>query len=683
VAESALRAQGAELVDILSAPANVAIVGASAKPGAVSGRSLGYLKQFGYAGKIHVVNPNSAEVMGYKTVPTIADLQQPIDLAMLNIPGAAVPQALRDLDKIGARAAVSIAHGFEEVGAPLRNEVIDITRGSTLRLIGPNCTGYMAPHARTFLSMSSFLQHYEAPAGNIAIVSQSGGMGNGLLMSLFRRGGGLSHLFTTGDELNIGCMELVAGLLPRDDVAAVGMFIEGITDSRWLEPVAELIESTGKIVAFYKTARTDAGRVAAGGHTGRVVGPADVAIAVLCDAGLREARDFEQLGDIMNCTSLFGRPRGGRVQVVCVSGASAVLAADELRASRNLSFANPSAEAAAKATEQLDPRVEYANPLDIGFNETPPISRGIRIVRQMEDVDSVLGIVTSLAHDPDELVAEIGPTEPGMAPLILTYLSPEDALSPSHLAAFAREGIAAIPTPERAIRALDLIAPQLPAPEPEPHDHDDDPNAVGLEGVAGIETERPLPLAPWRIVGDVTAALAAGEHFGYPVVVKVAGRTLQHRSDEGGVAIGITRETMPDAYAAIAAVAHKHGDVVMVQEQSAPGFEVMVSALHSPEFGAVAIVRPGGVLAELMKEQVVLAGRWSDEHRLEVLRSSTLGLVLAGYRGGKVYDVAALSALAGSAAAVLDAGNLAFLELNPVLVGTNGVSAVDALGARR
>ena len=675
------RVEAVELGRLLSAPTSVAVVGASVTAASRSGRPLDYLGRFGYAGQIHVVHPRETTVLGHPAVPSIPDLPDSIDVAMINTAAATVPSALRELDKRGVRLAISIASGFEDPDLPIRQELLEALADTEIRLIGPNCTGLMAPATRSFLTTSSFLQHFTPRPGGVALVSQSGGMGNGLLTSVFKRGAGVSHLVTTGDELDIGCLEVIAGLLTRTEVKAVGVLIEGITDADWLETVADLIQSTGKPVYFLRMARTDAGRLAAGAHTGRVVGPADVASAVLGGAGLREVHDLEQLGDVLVCSDLFTRPAGGRIGVVSCSGASAGLAADQIGMSGTLTMPAPSATTRASAARELAAD-DFANPLDVPGHDTPRMAHALRTVRALPDFDSVVGVVSSLAHDPDQLVEGLrgASAEPSL-PLVLTFLSPEDSFPPATIDALASLGIAALPTPQRAITALELLTRRTDA-GPATTDEDAPPtNIVGIEAILGADAGLRLPYARWEIVDGPDAAERAGDALGFPVVVKVAGRSLHHRSDVGGVAVGVTRDELAAAFARIRDVAHRHGDVVMVQQQAASGFELLISILRSPEFGPVAIVRPGGVLAELMDAQVILPGRWTPQRRLEALRRSRLGVILQGYRGGRTYDVPAVADLATAALDVLTGGGFEFIEFNPVIVGERGVSVVDAIGA--
>jgi acyl-CoA synthetase (NDP forming) len=364
-----------------------------------------------------------------------------------------------------------------------------------------------------------------------------------------------------------------------------------------------------------------------------------------------------------------------------VSGASAVVAADKVATAWRLSLAVPSSEVSAAVQREIDTRLTFANPLDVGFNETPPIAGAIQAMRGADGFDTVIGVVTSLAHDPDVLAAELTKPADGLSPLVVTFLSAEDAMPSAHLQRLTDARIAVLPTPERAVAALDLLAPDLLTAQSVAGEHAPAPALIGIEAVADLVSAVDLRFAPWEIVGTADEAASVAETFGYPVVLKVAGRTLMHRSEAGGVAVGVTRQRMPEVFADLHRTATEHADAVMVQRQAEPGFELMLSVIDSPEFGPVAILRPGGVLAELMKEQVVLAASWSHRHRLDVLLGSTLGVVLDGYRGGRHYGLGAVVELADAACRVVHANDLAFLELNPVIVGEDGLAVVDAIAA--
>jgi acetate---CoA ligase (ADP-forming) len=694
--------RGASLVELLCAPRSVVVVGASADLTSPAGRPLAYLDRFGFEGRLQVVNRRVESVAGLPTIASIGELEPgSAEVAIVNIPARFVPEAIAELDERGVRAAICIASGFEDEaeGEP-RSELRKVLADSAIRVIGPNCVGTMSVAAASYLTFSSVLQTREPKAGGAALVTQSGALGNSLLLSLLTRGAGLSTWFSTGDEIDTGALELIEGLLRRDEVSGVGLFLEGFTDVDNLAAAAAAIEATGKPVFAMKGAKTDLGRLAAGGHTGRVVGGSDVSRAMLAEAGITEVGSLEELADALVCLDLFGRPRGGRVGVVSISGGSGVIAADTVQESPTLELADLD-EAGVAEGERLDERIAPSNPLDVPFlGETATFTDSVRKVARRAGVDAVVTVESHLAHEEAELVEGLVADGGSPVPTIVTYLCSDDPLSEAGVARLAEAGIATVPTPARSILALSRLAPD-PASGADTDSASDhhaaatgsDPTAasdhpaggamLGLEAIAALPGGGRVPWAQWRIAATAEEAGAALGELGEPVVVKAAGRTLAHRSELGAVKVGIDAAGMAAAFAAVDAVSREHGDATLVQEMSAPGFELMVAVIADPEFGPVAFVRPGGVLAELLDQQVILSNRWPRATRLRRLRESRLGEVLSGYRGGESYDLGALVDLVADVVDLVPAGDLSFLELNPVILAPDGATAVDAVGAAR
>jgi acetate---CoA ligase (ADP-forming) len=686
--------RGASLVELLCAPRSVVVVGASADLTSPAGRPLAYLDRFGFEGRLQVVNRRVESVAGLPTIASIGELEPgSAEVAIVNIPARFVPEAIAELDARGVRAAICIASGFEDEaeGEP-RAELRKVLADATIRVIGPNCVGTMSVAAASYLTFSSVLQTREPKAGGPALVTQSGALGNSLLLSLLARGAGLSTWFSTGDEIDTGALELIEGLLRRDEVSGVGLFLEGFTDVENLAAAAAAIDATGKPVFAMKGAKTDLGRLAAGGHTGRVVGGSDVSRAMLAEAGIAEVGSLEELADALVCLDLFGRPRGGRVGVVSISGGSGVIAADTVQESPALELADL-AEAGAAEVERLDERIAPSNPLDVPFlGETPTFTDSVRKVARRAGVDAVVAVESHLAHDEAELVAGLIADGGPPVPTIVTYLCSDDPLSAAAVAQLAEAGIATVPTPARSILALARLAPDPTSASDHPgeavvpdsaSDHPADAPMLGLEAIAALPGAGRVPWAQWRVASSADEARAALGELGERVVVKAAGRTLAHRSELGAVEVGVDAEGMAAAFAAVDAVSREHGDATLVQEMSAPGFELMVAVIADPEFGPVAFVRPGGVLAELLDQQVILSNRWPRATRLRRLRESKLGEVLSGYRGGESYDLGALVDLVADVVDLVPAGDLSFLELNPVILSPEGATAVDAVGAAR
>ncbi|WP_214103081.1 acetate--CoA ligase family protein [Acrocarpospora catenulata] len=666
-----MRLEGSALVELLARPASVAVVGASADPRRLSGRPLDYLKRLGYAGRIYAVNAR-ADLPGVTTVRSLLELEPgSVDVALVALPAEGVVAALRQAEEIGARAAVVIASGFEDRDGPARRDLDRLAASSTLRIIGPNCVGTLGVAASSYLTFSSVLLQDVPRPGRVGLVTQSGALGNSLLQSLIRRHVGLNQWFSTGDETDTGAIELATGLLERQDVDAVGMFLEGVTDRHWLGRLESVLRSTGKPLFLLKAAHSESGRMAAAGHTGRVVGSADASEAILAQAGVRQVASLAELADalvVAGANPGLLRTALPSVSLVSVSGAAGVIGADRVAQDPRLRMA-----AVAGEHLPLDDRLRPQNPLDVPFiNETGVFTDAVGAMGTSRSVDIVVGVESSLAHDREELVAKV--VAAPAAPVVLTSLSEDDTM-PAHLTEALRgAGIAYLPTVDRAVRAIALCA-AAPTGDTEPeHDHTSPADLRGIEWVADRLPDD-LPWVRWRVLADEPAVDLAVP----PYVVKAAGRTILHRTELGAVRVVRTADEAVEAVEAVRAVCRRYGDAVMVQDLAPDGFEVLVSVLDDPEFGPVAFVRPGGTLAELMSGQAVVWSGWPERRRLDVLRASRIGELLESYRGGKRYDIEELSRVVSQALAAV-AGGLEFLELNPVIVHENGISLVDAAG---
>lgn len=686
--DGADRAVGYDLVDVLTSPQSVVVVGASSDPSKPSGRPLAYLRQFGFAGDVWVVNPRHDVVAGYQAVPTVSDI--PLDAAeaaIVNLPAAQVAAALHDLDARGVRVAVVIGSGFERADSLPRR---DLTRflnspGRRIRVIGPNCVGTMSVRSGAHLNFSSVLQGGPPRSSPVGLITQSGASGNGLLMSILRRGCGVAHWFSTGNEFDVGALELLVGLLSRNDVERVGLFVEAITDLSWLGEADAAMARTGKQVFLVKIADSDLGQLAAGGHTGRVVGSSDISRAVLGQAGFTRVPGIAELADCLVTAQVVGRlPSRAKVAAASVSGASAVILADRIRAAPALSMTAWNAHTGDRLREIVGGRVEVQNPLDVPFlGETETFANVVAELSAAAESDVVVAVESSLAHDravlTDVLAARTGTT----SPIVLSHLSEDDHIADDIVTRLAAARVAVVPTPERAVAALSRIAGD-PPPLPEASDQqpsEDDSGHLGMVDIAPLLPDT-FPWARWLPAPDARAARRAAGRFGFPLAVKAAGRTIAHRSELGAVEVVREPADLLPAYERVAGVCARYGDEVVIQEGVADGREILVAVVRDPEYGLAAIVRPGGIYAELLDDQVVLWHGWDEQRRLATLTRSRVGALLSGYRGQAPADIAALNDAITELLTALREQPISFVELNPLVASRDGVRAIDAIAKK-
>lgn len=635
----------------------------------------------GYAGRMVAVNPRRTSIYGVRCVPRVEDLDPgEAEVALLAIPASQVSSTLASLSSRGTLAAVSIASGFERAqdGPALRETLAEVLAASQTRLVGPNCVGVMSPSSGTHLNFSSVLQSGDVRDGGVALITQSGALGNGILQSILRRGAGLRVWVSTGDEIDVGALEVLTGILADDGVKAVGLFLEALTDLDWLDRCAAAIGASGKHVFALKAARTEAGRHAASGHTGRIVGAADISRAVLRRLGVVEVETLGELADALVGADILSRPRGRSLTIVSVSGGSGVIAADRARVV-GLDLARLDGPEASERIWSVLPNASAENPLDVPvLGKTHVFSSAIVTLADPALTDAVVAVESSLAHDREELVGQLVQASEGgrLAPLVLTHLTEDDPIPESLVQTLARAGIAVAPSPERAVSLIErLVVEAAPGDAAEAAER---PAVIGfsdaLDALGGT-----IPHPTTIEVGSFEEARAAAESIGYPVVLKAAGRTVAHRTELGLVRTDVTDAVLSSAYDELAAAVAAHGDGLIVQTQVPSGFEVLVSVLNDPEFGWVAIVRAGGVLTELLNEQVMLPALWTRAARADELGSSRLGHLLEGYRGTVPYDTAGLLDLVEAVLDRVPDTKLASVEFNPVIVHRSGVMVVDAV----
>lgn len=684
------RHRGHPLLAAFLRPRRVALVGASRNPTAISGRPARFLREWGFAGEVVVVNPGAVPSLhGFPAVGSLAEAGPGIDVAMVLVGGDRVVPSLEACAEAGIDHVVVIASGFEDdspggLRADLRRF---LALHPAMRLLGPNCIGALSVSTRASLCFSSvLLERYPRPGG-VSLVSQSGAIANALLLALIRRGAGLAHCFSTGDELSIGALELATALVDDEETTSVGLFLEGLTDAGHLPALAEAIDRTGKRVVAFRPTATSSARLAALSHTGRVIGSDAIARAALEQAGIHLAGSVDELCDTLTVLSVVPprrAPGRSRVGIVTVSGGAGVIAADAVERTSSLELATLDA-AAAEALEQVLPRGStVGNPLDVPTLGDPTVFVGaLQAVARSERVDATVVVASTLAHDYDQLSRTAFPAG---APVVITHLSPEERFSPEQCDRLAEGGVATVPRGSSAVAALAVWAGSVLDPSPSEHARPDDTGQVERLGI--LDTSRLIGpfvgdvMARATPVASADAAVGAAAAMGGTVALKADGRIVAHRTEAGAVRVGLS--TPAEVGAAFDEVASRSdGDDVVVQAMARPGLEVMVSCVRDPEIGPVVVLRPGGVLVELTGRSTVLVGPpdgWAD-----VVDRSPLGDLLAGWRGAHPADGGALLALAAGLLASLRAEpRIELVECNPVIVhpAGAGLTVVDAVAHR-
>lgn len=682
----------------LLAPRSVAVVGASSDPARIGGRPIAYYLRAGFEGALYPVNPARETVQGLRAYPDLASIPGEVEFALLAVPAPALEAAIDACAAKGVRAAVVFSAGFAELGAEgaaLQDRLLARARAAGIRVLGPNCLGlYNAAtgHCPTF---TSFLQDGPPPPGRVGLITQSGAFGTHLLNMARARRIGVSLWASTGNEADVSLAELLEHVVESGEVASVGCYMEAVNDRDRFGRALARARERGVPVSVMKVGTSEVGALAAQSHTASLAGSDAGFDAALARHGALRAHTTEELLDTVYVTSVAPLPKGRRLAVVTVSGGAGVLMADAA-AAEGLEVP-PLPDAAQARLLESNPLCGARNPVDLtahALNDPSLIGKTLRIVAASGAADMTAAFFTSWTASPtmgprirEAVMAARTPDAP------FALVCQGDAAT---LAGYEAEGFPVFEDPARAIRALAHLARfaeaarrEVPPDPPPALDPDtrldgrrlDEAEAKGVLRRAGIEAP------PEAFVRTPAEAGEAALRIGLPVALKVVSPDLAHKTEAGGVALGLAdaAAVAAEAAAMLERVARTAPEAriegLLVSRMAGEGVELIVGARIDPVMGPLVVVGIGGVLVEVLRDTVTeLApiGPRRARAMLERLRGAAL---LRGVRGRGPVDLdAAADAIARISALAHDNRDvLGSIEINPLLVRGRGAVALDAL----
>ncbi|MFA1542654.1 GNAT family N-acetyltransferase [Actinomadura monticuli] len=686
-------AEVASLARVLR-PWSVAVIGAGRRPGGVGHTILRNLRDGGYRGPIYPVNPHARKILGMPAFPGIAAVPGAVCLAVVATPAATVLDVARQCAAKGVKALVVVTAGFAETGAEgarREAELLAVCREAGMRLVGPNCLGVVNT-AEGF--NASFLPAMPA-AGRLAVMSQSGAVGLALLDQAGATGLGVSSFVSVGNKADISGNDLLQYWEDDPGTAVIALYLESFGNPRKFAALAERVGARKPIVVL-KSGRSQAGGRAVRSHTAAAA-TSDIAVEAL----LRRARIVraETVRDLVDTARLLAHqplPRGRRVAVVGNSGGPGVLAADAC-AANGLQIPELAAATQAALRTALGPAAAVANPVDLTADGgAPQMTDALRAVLDDSGVDAVIAVYTppfgsgaaatkaaiaAAARESGKpvlacVIGEDGLIDHGAA-RVPYYASPEQAVTALRHAvdqAERRHRPAVPPSAPRGVerdRARALIKARLRYDPPRSWlDPTTTQRLLHCYGIATVETIS---------VDGADSAVEAASLTGYPVALKAVGHDLVHKSDVGGVRLGLrTPGQLRAAYRGMAASLGGAMSGAVVQRMVGEGVEMIIGALEDPAFGPLAMVGMGGIAADLLGDRVFRTAPLGEGEAGEMVRSLRCAPLLSGYRGRPPVAVSALEEqLERVAALVADNPEVAELDLNPVIVTPNGAVAVD------
>lgn len=684
-------------------PQAVAIVGMSPRPGAFGMRSFENLAHF--SGEVFLVNSKYERIAERPCYPCLAALPTPPDCVVLVVPKDGVETLLGEAADAGAGGVIVYASAYGEMesgdGKAAQDRIAAIARERGLRVLGPNCIGLVNNITRA--GMTFMPDYYKLPhrVGPVGIVSQSGALGYALLQAA-ERGRGFSHFISAGNSADIDIADLIAFLADDPGCRSIICVFEGIRDAAKLLAAGERARRAGKPVVVYKLGATESGALAAQSHTGSLASSHIAMRALFERAGFVVVDDFEALVETAHFLACAGQPTARGVAVVSSSGGAGVIAADKAE-KYGVPMPQP-LEATTKLLQTIVPAFGAArNPCDpTGQVLNVPESFTLCVSALLEDPQyGALVLPQSLSH-PEVTVARYSQIRELAAkygkPIIIAWLT-EWLQGPGAELFESDKTLSLFRSMDRCFAAIaawharaDAVAPVEAVRRSEAAAK----SAAGqiLTGAGQTLTERQakrvlaaygIPVVADKLATTAAEAAAAAEEFGYPVALKIESAAIAHKTEAGGVRLGLgDADGVRAAFAGIVSNARKvTSDIagVLVQPMAMPGVEVIVGARVDPVVGAVVLVGLGGVMVELMRDTAVALAPLSVEEAKGLLSRLKGYRLLTGFRGSAPVD---LGALADTIARVSElasdhAGRISEIDVNPVLARPDGLVAVDAL----
>jgi len=680
----------------LLAPRSIAVLGASSDPTRIGGRPIAYMRAQGFPGALYPVNPNRTEIQGLKAYPTVADLPETPDVAIVAVPAELAAPAIEDLARRGVKGVVMFTAGFAEMdeqGAAAQARMVATARAAEMRILGPNCLGVFDARRSYYATFSSSFDSGWPVLGRIGIASQSGAYGTHLYTLARNRGIGASLCVMTGNEGDVTVGECIGWLAENPEVDVIAVYAEGIREAPGLIAALQAAKAAKKPIVMQKVGRSELGGKAAKSHTASIAGDDAVTEAVMAEFGVFRARNSEEMLDVAHTATRKIYPVVNSLGVITVSGGAGVLISD---VAESLGLAMP--EMPAEAQRKLRSLVPFCaprNPVDA----TAQVSNDVTLVKTFTEsmvrdggYASVLGFFSMTASSrrwPQirEQLNLVRIENPGRLYVLSVIVPPErrDELE--------ADGWVVHEDPTRAVTAIDAMGRYGAAFAAEPAGAAPVVPPVTLPVMTPSEAEAKrllagagLASAPEAACFTVDEAVSAAERFGFPVVMKILSPDILHKSEIGGVLLDVAdAASVRSGYAVLlqrakVAAPAARIDGVLVAKQLKGGVECILGIHRDPVFGPMAMFGLGGIFVEVLKDVVFRRCPFGADTAETMICSIKGAPLLLGARGRKPADVKALAEMLSrlSAFAVAAGDRLQSIDLNPVFAMPDGEGAFAA-----
>jgi acetyltransferase len=685
------------------APRSVAVVGASRDPSKVGGSVLANLKAAGFAGRVIPVNPGASIVQGLPAVPAVAALDEPVDLAVLAVPPAQVLPTLVECVAKGVGGAVVISAGFREIGGEGQAREAELRtwlRDRPIRVLGPNCLGWIRPAHRLNVTFAPGMPR----PGRVAFISHSGALAVAILDWSRERPMGFSLFASMGNQADLTETDILAAVADDPETQVIAAYLEGVADGRRFFETLRML-TVSKPVVVLKAGRSAEAARAVTSHTGALAGSDRAFEAAVKQAGAVRVRSVEALFDLAHALERQPVPRGRRLAVVTNGGGLGIVATD---AARDVGLVVPSlgAEVEARLRAVLPPTASVANPVDlVGDASASRFHDALHALARTPVVDATLVLLTAQATtDSANVGRAIASATRGWSIPVVSAFVGGPRVAPGS-AALEEAGIPCYPFPERAVGALGGMAlvgearRQRSAPTPAIPRPDGVWSELQALRASGVERLGLLDLQPVlaaygirvaeaHLAATADAAAAVAAQIGFPVALKVVSPDIAHKTDVGGVRLGLaSAHQVAEAARAMLERARRERpqariEGVLVQPMVPRTREMLLGAVRDPQFGPMVVVGFGGIYVEVLDDTVARLAPIAPAEARTMLEELRMAPVLHGVRGEPPADLPALAeAISRFSLLAVHGPDLAEVELNPLMVGPDSVVAVDARAA--
>jgi acetyltransferase len=696
-------------LDKIFNPKSVAIIGASDVEGSVGYAIVKNFTQSGYTGKIYFVNIKKPEILGVKTYPSVDQIPDPVDLALIATPAKTVPTVMEECGKANVKGVIIVSAGFKEIGAEgkaLEEKVGEVAKKYGIRVVGPNCIGVLRPRINL---NATFLDKMPKP-GNVAFLSQSGALGSAILDWAIHENIGFSNFVSVGSMIDVDFGDLIDYFGGDPKTKSILMYVEGITEARKFMSAARHFARTKPIIVV-KSGKFSESAKAAASHTGSLSGSDDIYDAAFKRAGVVRVND---IADLFNAAEVLGTqplPKGPRLAIITNAGGPGVMATDAL-----IGFGGQIAKISQKSIDSLNavlpPFWSHGNPIDVlGDAKADRYKAALDAALNDDNVDGILVIFTQQAVSESVEIAknivELVRSKSYQNKTIVTSFMGYGAVQEANNILNANN-IPTYSTPEQAIktymymydysRNIDLLyqtPEELPVDESPPkrpimailrNAAFEDREILTEDEAKKILKYYNFPVIKTEVANNVDEAVAFAQSMGFPVVLKILSPQIVHKSDAGGVILNINTPTeVREAFELLiqrATAYNPNAQIIGVTVQpmvEKKGYEIILGGKSDPVFGPVVLFGMGGVGVELFKDYAIGLPPLNTTLIHRMLEETKVYRLLKGYRGSAPVDLKRLDeTILTFSRLLVDFPQIKEIDINPMLISEKEACILDA-----